>query len=108
LGPAADYYFVTTQGGKGFTSARDGGGLWRLRRDGVDDPEAGGELTLLLDGFEAIGLNKPDTSPPHVRQHPDPEDPAKGRSMAWVAPFPVRTIRATAATPGTEVRSGVT
>jgi Bacterial protein of unknown function (DUF839) len=55
-----DYYFVTTQGGKDTTSARDGGGLWRLRLDDVDDPDAGGELTLLLDGSEAIGLNKPD------------------------------------------------
>ncbi|MEA2341276.1 MAG: hypothetical protein QOG11_1353 [Solirubrobacteraceae bacterium] len=55
-----DYYFVTTLGGKGTTSARDGGGLWRLRLDDVNDPEAGGELTLLLDGSEAIGLNKPD------------------------------------------------
>jgi hypothetical protein len=56
----SDYYFVTTQGGNGSTSARDGGGLWRLRLDDVNDPEAGGELTLLLDGSEAIGLNKPD------------------------------------------------
>jgi hypothetical protein len=55
-----DYYFVTTQGGKDTTAARDGGGLWRLRLDDVNDPEAGGELTLLLDGSEAIGLNKPD------------------------------------------------
>jgi Alkaline phosphatase PhoX len=55
-----DYYFVTTQGGKDTTAARDGGGLWRLRLDDVDDPDAGGELTLLLDGSEAIGLNKPD------------------------------------------------
>lgn len=55
-----DYYFVTTQGGNGATSARDGGGLWRLRLDDVNQPELGGELTLLLDGSEAIGLNKPD------------------------------------------------
>ncbi len=56
----SDYYFATTQGGAGANSARDGGGLWRLRLDDVNDPEAGGELTLLLDGSEAIGLNKPD------------------------------------------------
>jgi hypothetical protein len=56
----SDYYFVTTQGGKDTTAARDGGGLWRLRLNDVNDPEAGGDLTLLLDGSEAIGLNKPD------------------------------------------------
>lgn len=55
-----DYYFVTTQGGKNATADRDGGGLWRLRLDDVNNPEAGGELTLLLDGSEPIGLNKPD------------------------------------------------
>jgi len=55
------FYFVTTEGGAGTVpGVRDGGGLWRLTFDNVDDPSAGGTLELLLDGSEAIGLNKPD------------------------------------------------
>jgi hypothetical protein len=48
-----DYYFVTTAGGNG-----PGGGLWRLRWDNIENPAAGGTLTLLLDGSE--GLVSPD------------------------------------------------
>lgn len=60
-----DYYFLTTEGGAttpdpGTTIPRDGGGLWRLRLEDVDEPELGGTLTLLLDGTEAPYLSKPD------------------------------------------------
>jgi hypothetical protein len=60
-----DYYFVTTEGGKGAdvpigTTGRDGGGLWRMRWEDIEQPELGGTLTLLLDGSEAPFLNKPD------------------------------------------------
>ena len=55
-----DYYFVTTEGGKGADAARDGGGLWRVRWEDIEHPELGGTLTLLLDGSEAPLLNKPD------------------------------------------------
>ena len=60
-----DYYFVTTAGGKGSgPGLRDGGGLWRLRFEDIDEPELGGTLTLLLDGSEsaggADGFYKPD------------------------------------------------
>jgi hypothetical protein len=51
---------VTTEGGRGATSARDGGGLWRLSYDDVERPWEGGTLTLLLDGSEAPFLSKPD------------------------------------------------
>jgi hypothetical protein len=54
-----DYYFVTTEGGEG-TTAGGGGGLWKLSFTNVDQPALGGTLTLLLDGSEAIGFNKPD------------------------------------------------
>jgi hypothetical protein len=52
-----DFYFVTTQGG--FTSGSgvnglDTGGLWRLRWDNIENPDAGATLTLLLDGSETI------------------------------------------------------
>jgi hypothetical protein len=50
-----DFYFVTTNGGKGGTSGstgRDGGGLWRLSYDDPERPWEGGTLTLLLDGSE--------------------------------------------------------
>jgi Bacterial protein of unknown function (DUF839) len=55
-----DFYFVTTEGGKDATSARDGGGLWRLSYRNPERPWKGGTLTLLLDGTEAPFLNKPD------------------------------------------------
>lgn len=48
-----DFYFVTTGGGNG-----PGGGLWRLSWDSIENPAAGGTLTLLLDGSE--GLVSPD------------------------------------------------
>ena len=54
-----DFYFITTDGGEGSTSG-GGGGLWRLRFADIDQPELGGTLTLLMDGTEAIGANKPD------------------------------------------------
>jgi hypothetical protein len=60
-----DYYFLTTEGGVGAAvptgaTGRDGGSLWRLRFTDVNRPELGGTLTLMLDGSESIGLNKPD------------------------------------------------
>ena len=56
-----DYYFLTTEGGDAHRpGVRDGGGLWRLTFDNVEKPELGGTLELLLDGSEALGLNKPD------------------------------------------------
>lgn len=54
-----DFYFVTTEGGEG-TSLGGGGGLWKLSYTDREQPSLGGTLTLLLDGTEPIGLNKPD------------------------------------------------
>lgn len=57
-----DFYFVTTIGSPeaGSSPPRNGGGLWRLRFTDIEDPMAGGTLTLLLDGTEAPYLNMPD------------------------------------------------
>jgi hypothetical protein len=59
-----DFYFVTTEGGDTTEAepgvSRDGGGLWRLRFDDIEQPELGGTLTLLLDGSETPYLSKPD------------------------------------------------
>jgi Bacterial protein of unknown function (DUF839) len=55
-----DFYFVTTAGGKNATSARDGGGLWRIRFNDAEDPEAGGTIELLLDGSESPNIWSPD------------------------------------------------
>ncbi len=60
-----DFYFLTTEGGKGADTptgltGRDGGGVWRLSFEDVQQPALGATLTLLLDGSEAPFLNKPD------------------------------------------------
>ena len=52
-----DFYFVTTAGGAG-TGSGGGGGLWKLTFDDLENPDAGGTLTLVLDGTE--GLFSPD------------------------------------------------
>jgi Bacterial protein of unknown function (DUF839) len=65
------YYFLTTEGSPADppeTPSRDGGGLWRLTFDDVEQPDLGGTLELLLDGTETIHsevgderqMNKPD------------------------------------------------
>ena len=66
-----DFYFVTTEGGQNNGENptgplyRDGGGLWLLRWNDIEDPDAGATLTLLLDGSEEIDageakMHKPD------------------------------------------------
>jgi secreted PhoX family phosphatase len=58
------YYFLTTEGGDttsrepGIT--RDGGGLWKVTFEDIEQPDLGGTIELLLDGSEAPYLNKPD------------------------------------------------
>jgi hypothetical protein len=55
-----DFYFLTTDGGEGSGNEGGGGGLWRMSFADIENPAAGGTITLLLDGTESIALNKPD------------------------------------------------
>ncbi len=60
-----DYYVLTTEGSPGVVPSepavtRDGGGLWKVHFNDVDNPQKGGTIELLLDGSEAPYLNKPD------------------------------------------------
>jgi Bacterial protein of unknown function (DUF839) len=65
------FYFLNAEGSPANppeTPSRDGGGLWRLTFEDVEDPSLGGTLELLLDGTEGVysetggesSLNKPD------------------------------------------------
>ncbi len=92
-----DFYFVTTEGGKGADvptgqTGRDGGGLWRLRFDDVDAPALGGTLTLLLDGSEAPFLNKPDNV--DIDHHGNlliQEDPGNNNHVARIVAYDLKT-----------------
>jgi hypothetical protein len=66
-----DFYYVTTSSNKDakaitldpatpLVTARDGGGLWRLRFKDVTKPELGATVELLLDGSEPQFINMPD------------------------------------------------
>ncbi len=59
-----DFYFLTTEGGQNNGENptgplyRDGGGLWLLRWDDIENPDRGATLTLLLDGSEELGAGE--------------------------------------------------
>jgi hypothetical protein len=77
-----DFYFVTTAGGSG-----TGGGLWRLSWNDIDNPSAGGTLTLLLDGTEG-GLVSIDNI--DVDTHGNviiQEDPGNNAHVAIIAAY---------------------
>ena len=64
------FYFVTTESNKDPiatapnpalpTVSRDGGALWRLTFKDAQNPAAGAEIEMLLDGGESLYLSKPD------------------------------------------------
>ncbi len=90
-----DYYFFTTQGGivaDGGVNGSDTGGLWRLRWDDIENPDAGATLTLLLDGSETpnddVKLNKPDNMA--IDQHGNlliQEDPGNLNHVARIVAY---------------------
>ncbi len=85
-----DFYFVTTAGGKGATSARDGGGLWRIRLDDAEDPEAGGTIELLLDGSESPNIWSPDNVDMDTKGHLlIQEDPGNNAHVAQILAYDV-------------------
>lgn len=95
-----DYYFLTTEGGSRAAdpaepqTARDGGGLWRLRFTDVRRPQLGGTLTLLLDGTEAPYLNKPDNLT--IDTHGNlliQEDPGASDHLARIVAYRIRDGR---------------
>jgi len=94
-----DFYFLTTEGGKGANvptglTGRDGGGLWRLRFEDIERPALGGTLTLLLDGSEAPFLNKPDNM--DIDRHGNlliQEDPGNNVSLARIVAYDIDTGR---------------
>ena len=57
-----DFYFVTTERPTQAdqTKTDQYGGLWRMRYDDITHPAAGGTLSLLLGGNEAVRMSKPD------------------------------------------------
>jgi len=64
------FYFVTTESNKDPiatapnpalpTTSRDGGALWRLTFKDAQNPAAGADLEMLLNGGESLYLSKPD------------------------------------------------
>ena len=83
---------MTTEGGNGATSVRDGGGLWRLSYDDAEHPEDGGTLTLLLDGSEAPFLSKPDNLGFDRHGHLlIQEDPGSNPHLARIVAYDVKS-----------------
>jgi len=94
-----DFYFVTTEGGQtnglnpNNVNFRDGGGLWRLRFDDIEDPDAGGTLQLLLDGSETIGIGEPKMNKPDnmtIDGHGNlliQEDPGNNNHLARIVAY---------------------
>lgn len=82
-----DYYFLTTEGGEG-PGEGGGGGLWKMTFDNIENPQAGGTLTLLLDGTEEIALNKPDNM--DIDTHGNlliQEDPGNAEALARIVAY---------------------
>ena len=86
------FYFTTTAGGKSAIPERDGGGLWRLTFDDIEQPRRGGTIELLLDGSEAPQLNGPDNIDIDARGNLlIQEDPDENPHLARVIAYDITT-----------------
>jgi Bacterial protein of unknown function (DUF839) len=92
-----DFWFVTTEGGKGADVptgqfGRDGGGLWKMSFEDAEQPWLGGTLTLMLDGSEAPFMNKPDNVDIDSRGNLlIQEDPGNNVSVARIIAYDLDT-----------------
>ena len=95
------FYFVTTESNKDPiatapnpalpTTSRDGGALWRLTFKDAQNPAAGAELEMLLNGGESLFLSKPDniTVTNDGKYVLLQEDPGNNTALARVAAYRV-------------------
>jgi hypothetical protein len=90
------YYVLTTEGGDTTPSepgvTRDGGGLWKLTFEDIENPQLGGTIELVLDGTEAPFLNKPDNM--DIDTHGNlviQEDPGNNAHVARIVAYNTRT-----------------
>jgi hypothetical protein len=95
------FYFITTESNKDPiatapnpalpTVSRDGGGLWRLTFKDSQNPAAGAELELLLNGGESLYLSKPDnlTVTENGKYLLIQEDPGNNAALARIVAYRV-------------------
>jgi secreted PhoX family phosphatase len=90
------FYFLTTEGGDTTPAepgvSRDGGGLWNVTFENIEQPELGGTIELLLDGSEAPFLNKPDNM--DIDRHGNlllQEDPGNNAHVARIVAYDTKT-----------------
>ena len=90
------FSFLTTEGGDTTPTepgvSRDGGGLWKVTFEDIEQPELGGTIELLLDGSEAPFLNKPNNM--DIDRHGNlllQEDPGNNAHVARIVAYDTKT-----------------
>ena len=95
------FYFVTTESNKDPiatapnpalpTTSRDGGALWRLTFKDAQNPAAGAEIEMLLNGGESVYMSKPDniTVTENGKYILIQEDPGNNAALARIVAYRV-------------------